>query len=179
MKTLSKLELLNKNMVAFRKIFNRIHGQNINYAIHGSTALALHGVDVIPRDIDIITTENNLIKFENAFLTLLTKEKKLSKFCKSFNSLGKQYIIHGVDVDVWANSCYKVKSKDQTVIKFSNPIVIANNTVILKRYGMQIPVFTLLYEYDYYKGVAENACEEWLQEKGVRRVAAIERFLKI
>lgn len=54
----TKEEVLEK----IKKIANILNQNNINYIVGASCALLVHGLDVIPNDIDIVVDQEDLIK---------------------------------------------------------------------------------------------------------------------
>lgn len=60
--------MLDQNFIEALKILSlRFRENNFIWAVVGSTNLALQGLDIIPRDIDIITTIDSLPKIKNIF----------------------------------------------------------------------------------------------------------------
>lgn len=65
-----------KRKLALKKICERLKDKDINWAIFGSVSLALQGVNVEPRDIDILTDKKGALKIRNALKDYEFKEIK-------------------------------------------------------------------------------------------------------
>ena len=60
--------MLNQNLVdTLKLVANRLTDNGFLWAIVGSTNLALQGIDIVPRDIDIISTMDVLPKIKSIF----------------------------------------------------------------------------------------------------------------
>jgi hypothetical protein len=92
---------------ALRVIAKKLENQNINWVIITSCSLALHGLKIEPRDIDIITNETGIFKISH-----LLYEFKLDLFKNDpsdiFDSTMSKFLINNCCIEVMCN--FKVKS---------------------------------------------------------------------
>lgn len=93
--------MLNQNFTNTLKIISQRFSENdILWAIVGSTNLALQGLDISPRDLDIIVTIENLAKMKNIFpeYEVFDIEEMNSKVTGSYwRTLMK---INGIEIEI-------------------------------------------------------------------------------
>ncbi len=87
---------------ALRVIDRKLKGKNIDWVLVGSTSLALQGVEIQPKDIDLLTDEEGAYRIGE-----LLREYEIEpvKFRESrlFKSFFGEYKILGVEVEVMGN----------------------------------------------------------------------------
>ena len=93
-----------------KKIVERLKEKNVNWVLTGSTALAIHGVDVTVHDIDIKTDMESADKIADALkeFNIEPMHVKTSPQFKSYYGLFK---INDVQVEVFAD--LEVKRNDE------------------------------------------------------------------
>jgi predicted nucleotidyltransferase len=126
-----------------------------NYAFIGSLNLHMQGINIKPRDIDILTTEKEVFKIEKELKKYLTKETYFDKE-DGRNSYRSFYNINGVEVEILGN-----------VNNLCRPKNIMKKKVNIKYQNLKIPVIPLVEELDFYTKCKRND-----------RSKAIEEFLK-
>ena len=79
------------------ELLEMIDGENIDWWLTGSTALALRGVEVSPHDIDLITSENGALALGQLLQDSLFEPiiKTDSWICKVF---GKAFLYSVIDI---------------------------------------------------------------------------------
>jgi len=94
---------LDRNLKVLKKVANIINTNNsINWILVGSTNLAMHGVDVVANDIDIITDEfgaHEIDKLLGDFCTLRLDNTP----AENIRSLLSKYLIDDVEIEVMGN----------------------------------------------------------------------------
>jgi len=82
-----------------RIIVNRLENKGINWVLGGSLNLALRGVEVTPRDIDLVTDKQGAFKIGELLKDYEIKKVELTKTEKLSSYLGK-FRIEGLEVEV-------------------------------------------------------------------------------
>jgi hypothetical protein len=132
-----------KNIDALRIITKKFSEHNLNWVLIGSTALAIHGVDVDVRDIDIKTDQESINKIgellnEYAIETVHYKESE------KFKSIYGLFNISGVQVEIFTDLECKTDGEWEKIPNF-------DKVVIKKCEEMNIPLIDLHEEYEAYK----------------------------
>jgi len=136
------------NILALKTIVEKFKGKDIDWVLTGSTALAIHGVDVAVSDIDILTDIENADKIAQALkeYNIEPMHHKTSTQFKSYYGLFK---INNVEVEVIAD-LEKI---------YNNEWIKAEKSRIreIKRYeGMTLPLLELREEYEAYKNMGRT-----------------------
>lgn len=131
----------NKNIGALRTLSNRL--ERVDWRLVGSTNLALQGVNVEEKDIDVRILSKDVGVVQSALQPYCTKQ---IEYCENngFSSFFGQFVIGGVQVDVMAGGInYKNVSisADDTFVK--DPIAYEID-------GILIPCTDLNIEYEAY-----------------------------
>ena len=93
--------MFNQNLVNTLKLISqRLNENKVIWAIVGSTNLALQGIEITPRDIDIILTIENLVKLKNIF-----PEYSVTEIEEKQSTRGSSYWrvlieINGIEVEI-------------------------------------------------------------------------------
>ncbi len=88
-----------KYIKVLKIILKKLGSTKINWAVGGSTSQALQGLDIDPKDIDILTDKNGAFMTEKLlkeFLTEAVEYRKSEKF-KSYFSI---FLIEGIKVEI-------------------------------------------------------------------------------
>jgi len=102
---------LDNNMIALKIIISLVENSNIKWALTGSTSLALYGVDVEPKDIDILTDEKGAKLFDNLLSEYCVMKSVYSETDKIRSFFGK-YKINDIDIEVMGD--IQIKRADGT-----------------------------------------------------------------
>lgn len=84
---------------ALKAISDRLNGKGINWVLIGSTNHALQGVDVKPRDIDILTDKEGAYAIGEALKEFVVEEIHIRETEKMKSHYGK-FNIEGVEVEI-------------------------------------------------------------------------------
>jgi hypothetical protein len=142
------IKIPDKNISALKIIVDKLSNKNLHWVLVGSTALAIHGVNVKVNDIDILTNINSADKIAKQLKEYI-QEPMHYRENSQFKSYHGMFKINGVQVELLAdleciynNKWIKKKNLGIVVYKdFSNMI---------------IPVLDLKEEYEAYKRMGKN-----------------------
>lgn len=123
-------------MKALRIIHDTLKDTRINWTLGGSTNLLLHGVDVAPRDIDIVTDKQGAISIGELFKNYEIKKVRYVETEKIASYLGK-FKIEEVEVEVIGEPRIKTTNGEWT-----EPFV-PKRRQIRNLEGMRIPLILL------------------------------------
>lgn len=101
---------------ALKLITEKLKG--INYAVIGSVNLQIQGMNVTPRDIDILTTEAGINKIDEILKEYRTEEIYFDE-SEGRNSFRSFYMIDGIEIEVLGNvnNIYRdLESLDRNVL---------------------------------------------------------------
>ncbi len=126
----------NKILKVLRKIAVDLEKNNIKWVLVGSLSLALNGVDVIPHDIDIVTTKEGALKLNEIWREYIIKKVSYSE-TDLFRSYYGKFKIDGVPIEVMGELEAKVEGK---WISLSNRL---KRFAIAKVYNVRIPITRL------------------------------------
>jgi len=143
----------NKLLIALKTIHEKLKDEKINWVLIGSTNLALQGIKIKPKDIDILTDKKGAFEINKL---LKEYEVKPVRFSNS-KLFGPQYFgefkIRGIKVEVMG----KLKKKKLV-------------TKIVKIDGMSLPVVSLEEEFKAYEALG--------REKDFNKIKKIKNFFK-
>lgn len=159
-------KILSTNITSVLNIISRrLEHDDIDWVIITSCALALHGLDIEPMDVDILTDEYGLLKIDKAlcdYKILLSENNSPSAI---FDSTMSTFCINGFSVEVMSG--FKIKSSSDDVwygmdylLKYCTMIDIGNRA---------IPVLPLLQLIEMYKLMG--------RDKDMIKIEKIERHL--
>lgn len=123
-------------MKALRIIHDTLKDTRINWTLGGSTNLLLQGVDVAPRDIDIVTDKQGAISIGELFKNYEIKKVRYVETEKIASYLGK-FKIEEVEVEVIGEPRIKTTNGEWT-----EPFV-PKRRQIRNLEGMRIPLILL------------------------------------
>jgi hypothetical protein len=129
--------MLNSAIIKALKIINqKLKGKKIKWVLVGSTSLALQGVKIRPKDIDILIDKKDISKVGELFKRYEVKPIKFSR-SEFFESYIGEFGIGGVKVEVMANLKEKIGERWAS---FSGRLI---NPRIIEIGRMKIPVSPL------------------------------------
>jgi len=155
--------MVEQNIVeTLKMIYEKLKGQEVKWVLTGSTNLALQGLKVKPKDIDILTDKEDSLKINELLKEYETEPVKLRKSNMFQSYLGK-FKIKELNVEVMGNLRVKTRGKwtpsrglgHQTTINFE---------------GMRLPVLSLKEELKSYEKLG--------REKDFIRIQKIKEALK-
>lgn len=132
-----------QNLRALLVIAEKLEGKEINWALVGSTSLALQGVDVEAHDIDILTTKTGAREIAKLFKEYETEPLRYleSEHIKSYRGI---FTIAGVSVDVVGDMQHKTSDGNWMA---GNRLT---KLISIKVRDFVIPAFDLKKEYHAY-----------------------------
>jgi predicted nucleotidyltransferase len=142
-----------KLLIALRTIHEKLKDKKIKWALIGSTNLALQGIKIRPKDIDILTDKNGALEINRLLKEYELKPVRLSHF-KLF---GSQYFGEFKIEDIKIEVIGRLKKKKLL-------------TKIVEIDGMNLPVVSLKEEL--------KAYETLRREKDFNKIKKIKNFLK-
>jgi hypothetical protein len=147
---------------ALEIIVNTLKGTGIDWAVIGSTNLALQGVDVEVHDIDLLTDKTGACKASEAFKEYIVKpvEYKEKGSFKSYNGLFK---IEGIDIEVIGEIQHKLPNGEWS--KKSR----IDDKLLITYHGLHIPLTPLRAEYEAYKSMGRLEKAEKIKQVLDRR----------
>lgn len=125
-----------------------------DFVLVGSCSLALQGIAVIPRDIDILTTPEGLERIDALLAPYRTRAPYFDD-TEGRNSFRAFYEFEGIEVEVLGNVDNAYRASD-----------FLNHRVLVERDGVEIPCLDLPAELAAYRGMGR-----------ADKVALIEAFL--
>lgn len=128
---------------ALEKILSEVSATKLIWAVVGSTGLALQGVNIEPHDIDILTTERDIFKFEKILKIFVTEPVKYAE-TKFFKSYFSKLQINDVKVEVVANLQTKQKGANWSEKSRLDKVILINYK------NLCVPVIPLVEEYKAY-----------------------------
>lgn len=129
---------------ALRIIVSKLDNKGVNWVLGGSVNLALQGVDVNPRDIDIVTDRQGAFRIGELLKDYKLKKVALTKSEKLSSYLGK-FCIEGLEVEVIGS--LRVKTSEGEWTRSFKP----KHKVVLKFEDMRIPASPLEVELKAYE----------------------------
>ncbi len=99
------------NFTVLDNFLKRISKAEIEWVLVGSTNLALQGIDIQAKDIDIVTTKDGADKIAKIFKKNLTKEMEYSE-SERFKSYFGKLEIKGIKFEIMAELSYKSEKDD-------------------------------------------------------------------
>ena len=144
-------------------IITKLKNQNINWVLIGSTSLALQNVNIVPKDIDILTDKKGIKKISILLKSFETEHLKFGR-SEIFESYLGKFAIRNVKVEVMANLRHKIGTK------WANPPKNILKKII--RFGnIEIPIFPLEEELKIYKRLKRK--KDFLKIKKIKEILKI------
>lgn len=91
---------------ALRSIVQRLEGQGIRWVLVGSASLALQGVDIRPKDIDILTDQAGALRFNELFCDYVVSPVRFQR-STLFDSYFGTFTVLGIKVEVMGDLVIK------------------------------------------------------------------------
>jgi len=150
-------------------IYQKLKNQKIKWVLVGSTSLALQGVKIKPKDIDILTNKEGALKINELFKEYEVKPVKFGRLKIGGRELFESYLgkfkIKGVKVEIMGNLKEKLGRKWIYLHKR------LKSPKIVKIEGMKIPVSPLEEQLKSYSRLG--------RKKDAFRVKQIKKALRI
>ena len=145
-----------------RKLYARVSNAEVSWAVTGSLGLALQGLPLEPRDIDIQTDEAGAYKIERLFPESVTKKVRFSPAERVRSHLGA-LLIDGIKVEIMGDIEKRLSDG-----MWEPPPDLAHHRRFVEVEEMQVPVLSLEYEQRAYLklGRTEQAemLRRWVQD---------------
>lgn len=141
-----------------QKICPQLDDIGVKWALTGSLNLALQGLPVEVKDIDILTDRAGAFMIENRFREFVVRDVAFTsgeRIRSYFGALN----IDGVKVEIMGD--VQLKNKDGS---WENPVDIERNRRTLKIEGIQIPVMSLEREYQAYVTLKRHKKAEMIRK---------------
>jgi len=148
---------------ALRIITSELENEEINWVLGGSVNLALQGVDVSPRDIDIVTDKQGAFKIGELLKDYEIKKVGLTRSEKFSSYLGK-FRIKGLEVEVIGS--LRTKTSKGKWAKSFKP----KHKVTLKLKEMKIPASPLEVELKAYEILGRTETLQKIREALERKL---------
>ena len=143
---------------ALKVISERLDGKGINWVLIGSTNQALQGVDVKPRDIDILTDKEGVYAIVDALKDFVVEEIHIRETETMKSNYGKLNI-EGVDVEI-IGDLINIKPKGDLWSETKN----FSKKIIIEFKGVEVPGISLDQEYVAYKKLGNIERAEKIKE---------------
>lgn len=126
--------MINKEFEKVIKIIDeRMKENNIKWALVGSTNLAIQGMKIIPRDLDILVQWSDLESIKSIFLDYNPNEiNKLKPFVKGQQAWEMKVIINNIEVQFFSEKAGEYVKR-----------LLSNKIIKIKLDNLEIPCFTL------------------------------------
>lgn len=135
MKTVARLNIAG----ALKTIVKNLEHNDINWAVIASGALALHGLDIEPMDVDIMTDEYGLFKI-NRLLGNYTISLSGHNPSAIFDSTMSKFCINNCSIEVMSN--FKIKSQSSDMWHDMNYLL--QSCAMINLEDVKVPVLPLL-----------------------------------
>ncbi|MFH1209224.1 MAG: hypothetical protein V1663_00335 [archaeon] len=151
--------LSNNHIKALRILVKRLSNKKINWALIGSTNLAIQGINIKAHDIDILTDKEGAFKINKALKDSeieAVRYKKSEKFC-SYYGLFK---INSIKIEVMGDIKNKIPKGDlwSETSRLSDKLLINFNNI-------KLPVISLKGEYYAYSKMGRKDKAEKIKER--------------
>lgn len=143
---------------ALREIYRRLKDSDITWSISGSTGLTLRGVDVNPKDIDIIVDAEDVFEVEKKLSEFLVEGVEYSE-SEKFRSYFGRFEIESIEVEIMGDLEKKVDGRWQ------GPVDVEECTGEIEVRDMTLPVFKLEAEAKAYKELGRDKRAEKIKRK--------------
>ena len=149
---------------ALHAILASLEGEPVEWALTGSSGMALQGMPFEPRDIDIQTDADGAYQIERLLAAYTVKPVRYVESQNMRSHLG-MFAINGVQVEVMG--AIQKRLDDQT---WEEPVQVGQHRLWVNFEGLRVAVLSLEYEYQAYlrMGRVEKAekIRAWLDRKG-------------
>lgn len=141
-----------------RQIVASLQGSDINWAVTGSLGMALQGVEIEPRDIDLQTDREGAYEIERRFFAQVSRKVSFSTGQRIRSHFGA-LLINGVRVEIMG--AVQKRLEDGT---WEDAIDPGSYKRLVHFTGMQIPVLALEYEAQAYQKMGRLQRAELLRQ---------------
>ncbi len=145
-------------IAALRQLAARLDKQPVNWAITAGCGLALQGVPVEVRDIDLATNRAGAYRMADLFAAEIARPVRFSA-TEAVQSHYGAFVLAGFEVEIIGDVQYR---GDDGV--WSEPLDITPHKHYLKIDGIILPVLTLEYEYASYVRLGRTAKRDLLAD---------------
>jgi hypothetical protein len=147
-------------LVALRALYARLNFQPINWAITASCGLALQGVPVGVRDIDLATDRTGAYRIEQLFAAEVIRPVQFSS-AETIQSHYGAFELEGYTFEIMGDVQYRRADGN-----WDDPLDFTPHKHYLQIEEMKLPVLTLEYEYESYVRLGREAkiklLRDWL-----------------
>jgi hypothetical protein len=151
-------------LVALRALYARLKHQPVNWAITASCGLALQGVPVSVRDIDLATDRAGAYRLAQLFAAEMTRPVQSSSVETVQSHIGA-FVLEGYTFEMIGDSQYRRADGG-----WDAPLDFTPHKHFVRVDGMSLPVLTLEYEYEGYVRLGRvekvKLLAEWLGRSG-------------
>lgn len=151
------MTLPEKHVEALEILDNKLQ-DNLNWAITGSTNLALQGLEFEPDDIDVQTDKKSFYRI-NEILEEYALDEPHYKESENIKSYFSRYKIGGTEVELMGEG--QKKSADGN---WEDPVDPADHVEHIEINDMELPVLSLEYEADSYEKLERPEKAEKIRE---------------
>jgi len=150
-----------KIIEALKIIYRELKNKKIKWVLVGSTSLALQGVKIKPKDIDILTNKEGAFEIGKLLEEYEVKPVEFKR-AKIFESYFGQFEIENVKVEVMGNLKEKKNNKWISLAKR------LTSSKIIKIEKMQIPVSSLSEQFKSYERLGRK--KDFIRVKKIKEI---------
>jgi predicted nucleotidyltransferase len=135
---------MNNLFKVLERVSKFLKGKRIRWAIVGSTTLALQGIEIKPKDIDILTTKEGAYKISSILKEYEIKPVKFRR-SKIFSSHFGRFLIDGIKVEVMGGLKGKIGGKWVSLtgrLKRLEKVKVGNIRIPVPRLKDQLEVYS-------------------------------------
>lgn len=149
----------------FRLIHARLEAEGLDWALTGSLAFAMQGLETLPRDIDIQTDRAGAYRFEALFREHVTHPVGTDRAGERVRSHFGDFDFGGVAVQVMG----ELQKRDPLTGEWEPPTDLQRHRRFLEFEGMRVPVLDLAYEAESYRRMGRPERAAQLEALAARR----------
>jgi hypothetical protein len=150
-------------LVTLRALSARLNHQPVNWAITASCGLALQGVPVYVRDIDLATDRSGAYRLEQLFVAEIVRPVQFSAV-EAVQSHYGAFALEGYTFEIIGDVQYRRADGG-----WDAPVDFTPHKHFVQVKGMTLPVLTLEYEYESYSKLGRvekvKLLEEWVNPR--------------
>jgi hypothetical protein len=145
-------------LAALRALYERLEKQPVNWAITAGCNLALQGLPVVVRDVDLATDRAGAYRLEQLFAAEMVRPVRFSG-AETIQSYYGAFVLAGCEFEIIGAVQYRLADG-----AWSAPVDFTPHKHYLRVEGMVLPVLTLEYEYEGYVRLGRAAKVQLLGE---------------
>ncbi|MBI3975529.1 MAG: hypothetical protein HY334_03970 [Armatimonadetes bacterium] len=134
-----------------RLLHTGLAGGAVRWAVASSLGVALPGVPVTPRDVDLQTDEGGAYEIARRFSAYITRPVAFTASEKIRSHFGT-LVIESITVEIMGGI-----QKRSAGGRWEDPVDIAPHLRFVEIGGLRIPVLSLTYEYEAYRALGRTA----------------------